>query len=151
LLDKLLRARNYGQGFATVEFLASALIDMDFHTQTPPADPGRAQAQTLARIGMPEEIAPRHAAPHFTHVFGGDGYSAGYYAYLWSEVLDADGFKAFEEAHDPFDAATAHRLHKFIFSSGGTRDFAAAYRAFRGRDPRVEALLEGRGLLEPAA
>jgi peptidyl-dipeptidase Dcp len=151
LLDKLLKARNYGQGFATVEFLASALIDMDFHTQVPPADPKEAQAQTLARIGMPEEIAPRHAAPHFTHVFGGDGYSAGYYAYLWSEVLDADGFKAFEEAHDPFDAATAHRLYKFIFSSGGTRDFAAAYRAFRGRDPRVEALLEGRGLLEPAA
>lgn len=151
LLDKLLKARNYGQGFATVEFLASALIDMDFHTETPPADPEAAQARTLARIGMPEEIAPRHAAPHFTHVFGGDGYSAGYYAYLWSEVLDADGFKAFEEAQDPFDPATAQRLHKFIFSSGGTRDFAAAYRAFRGRDPRVEALLEGRGLLEPAA
>jgi len=146
LLDKLLRARNYGQGFATVEFLASALVDMDFHTQVPPADPLEAQAQTLARIGMPEEIAPRHAAPHFTHVFGGDGYSAGYYAYLWSEVLDADGFKAFEEAHNPFDPATAHRLYKFIYSSGGTRDFATAYRAFRGRDPHVEALLEGRGL-----
>ena len=146
LLDKLLRARNYGQGFATVEFLASALVDMDFHTQAPPADPLEAQAKTLERIGMPEEIAPRHAAPHFTHVFGGDGYSAGYYAYLWSEVLDADGFKAFEEAHNPFDPATAHRLYKFIYSSGGTRDFATAYRAFRGRDPHVEALLEGRGL-----
>lgn len=146
LLDKLLKARNYGQGFATVEFLASALVDMDFHTQAPPADPLEAQAKTLERIGMPEEIAPRHAAPHFTHVFGGDGYSAGYYAYLWSEVLDADGFKAFEEAHNPFDAATAHRLYKFIYSSGGTRDFATAYRAFRGRDPHVEALLEGRGL-----
>ena len=151
LLDKLLRARNYGQGFATVEFLASAMVDMDFHTQPPPADPIAAQAQTLARIGMPAEIGPRHAAPHFTHVFGGDGYSAGYYAYLWSEVLDADGFKAFEEAHDPFDPATAHRLYKFIYSSGGTRDFAAAYRAFRGRDPRVEALLEGRGLHAPVA
>jgi peptidyl-dipeptidase Dcp len=146
LLDKLLKARNYGQGFATVEFLASALVDMDFHTQPPPADPLEAQAKTLERIGMPEEIAPRHAAPHFTHVFGGDGYSAGYYAYLWSEVLDADGFKAFEEAQNPFDAATAHRLYKFIYSSGGTRDFATAYRAFRGRDPHVEALLEGRGL-----
>jgi peptidyl-dipeptidase Dcp len=151
LLEKLLAARNYGQGFATVEFLASALIDMDFHTLAPGSDPKEAQAQTLARIGMPDEIGPRHAAPHFTHVFGGDGYSAGYYAYLWSEVLDADGFKAFEEAHDPFDAATAHRLYKFIYSAGGTRDFATAYRAFRGRDPHVEALLEGRGLLEPAA
>jgi peptidyl-dipeptidase Dcp len=146
LLDKLLAAKNYGQGFATVEFLASALIDMDFHTLPPGSDPLEAQAATLARIGMPDEIAPRHAAPHFTHIFGGDGYSAGYYAYLWSEVLDADGFNAFEEAHDPFDPATAHRLYKYVYASGGTRDFAAAYRAFRGRDPHVEALLEGRGL-----
>jgi peptidyl-dipeptidase Dcp len=151
LLDKLLAARNYGQGFATVEFLASALIDMDFHTLPPGSDPKEAQAQTLARIGMPDEIGPRHGAPHFTHVFGGDGYSAGYYAYLWSEVLDADGFEAFKEAHNPFDPATAQRLYRFIYSAGGTRDFATAYRAFRGRDPRVEALLEGRGLLAPAA
>jgi peptidyl-dipeptidase Dcp len=147
LLDKLLAARNYGQGFATVEFLASALIDMDFHTLAPGSDPKQAQGQTLARIGMPAEIGPRHAAPHFTHVFSGDGYAAGYYAYLWSEVLDADGFKAFQEAHDPFDPATAQRLHKFIYSAGGTRDFAAAYRAFRGRDPHIDALLEGRGLV----
>ena len=151
LLDKLLAARNYGQGFATVEFLASALIDMDFHTLPPGSDPLVAQAQTLARIGMPEEIAPRHAASHFTHIFSGDGYSAGYYAYMWSEVLDADGFKAFEEALDPFDPATARRLHKFIYSAGGTRDYATAYRAFRGRDPHIEALLEGRGLAAPAA
>jgi peptidyl-dipeptidase Dcp len=147
LLDKMLAARNYGQGFATVEFLASALIDMDFHTLPPGSDPKQAQAETLQRIGMPDEIGPRHAAPHFTHVFGGDGYSAGYYAYLWSEVLDADGFKAFQEAHDPFDPATAQRLYKFIYSAGGARDFAAAYRAFRGRDPRIEPLLEGRGLV----
>jgi peptidyl-dipeptidase Dcp len=147
LLDKLLAARNYGQGFATVEFLASALIDMDFHTLAPGSDPKQAQGQTLARIGMPAEIGPRHAASHFTHVFSGDGYAAGYYAYLWSEVLDADGFKAFQEAHDPFDPATAQRLHKFIYSAGGTRDFAAAYRAFRGRDPHIDALLEGRGLV----
>jgi peptidyl-dipeptidase Dcp len=151
LLQKLLAARNYGQGFATVELLASALVDMDFHTLPPGSDPKTTQANSLARIGMPDEIAPRHAAPHFTHVFGGDGYAAGYYAYLWSEVLDADGFKAFQEAHDPFDPATAQRLHDFVYSAGGTRDFAAAYRAFRGRDPRVEALLEGRGLLAPAA
>ena len=151
LLDKLLAARNYGQGFATLEFLASALIDMDFHTLPPGRNPMRAQADTLARIGMPDEIGPRHAAPHFTHVFGGDGYSAGYYAYLWSEVLDADGFKAFQERKDPFDPETAQRLYKFIYSAGGTRDFAQAYRDFRGRDPHVNALLEGRGLLAPAA
>jgi peptidyl-dipeptidase Dcp len=156
LLQKLLAARNYGQGFATVEFLASALVDMDFHTvdwtqSTPGSDPKTAQDDTLARIGMPPEIGPRHGAPHFTHVFGGDGYAAGYYAYLWSEVLDADGFKAFQEARDPFDPATAQRLHDFVYSAGGTRDYAAAYRAFRGRDPHIEALLEGRGLLAPAA
>ena len=151
LLDKLRQTRNYGQGFATVEFLASAIVDMDFHTQEPASDPLQAQQESLARIGMPEEIGMRHAAPHFTHVFGGEGYSAGYYAYLWSEVLDADGFKAFEEAHDPFDPATAYRLYKFIYSGGGSRDFATAYRAFRGRDPQVQALLEGRGLLAPAA
>src|SRR5471032_333413 len=151
LLDNMLAARNYGQCFATVEFLASALIDMDFHTLPPGSDPKQAQAETLQRIGMPDEIGPRHAASHFTHVFSGDGYAAGYYAYLWSEVLDADGFKAFQEARDPFDPATAQRLYKFIYSAGGTRDFAQAYRDFRGRDPHVDALLEGRGLLAPAA
>jgi peptidyl-dipeptidase Dcp len=104
------------------------------------------EARTLAKIDMPQEIAPRHAARHFGHIFGGDGYSAGYYAYLWAEVLDADGFGAFKEAGDVFDPAIAARLYKYVYSSGGTRDFAAAYRAFRGRDPKIEALLEGRGL-----
>lgn len=150
LLDKLLKARNYGQGFATVEFLASALIDMDLHSQ-PVSDAMQAQAKTLARIGQPAEIAPRHGVAHFTHIFGGDGYSAGYYAYLWSEVLDADGFKTFTQAGDPFDPATAGRLLQYIYASGGTRDFATAYRAFRGRDPDIEALLEGRGLTAPVA
>jgi peptidyl-dipeptidase Dcp len=150
-MDKLLNARNYGQGFATAEFLASAIVDMDFHTQPPPTDPLAAQAETLRRIAMPEEIVPRHGAPHFGHVFGGDGYAAGYYAYLWSEVLDADGFRAFEETGNPFDPATAQRLYRFIYSGGGTRDYAVAYRAFRGRDPHVDALLEGRGLKAPVA
>ena len=88
----------------------------------------------------------RHASPHFLHIFSGDGYSAGYYSYMWSEVLDADGFQAFEEKKDAFDPATAKRLHDFIYASGGTRDFAEAYRLFRGRDPKIDALLEGRGL-----
>jgi peptidyl-dipeptidase Dcp len=146
LLEKLLAARNFNQGFATVEFLASAFIDMEFHNGGDIADADMVQARALEKIGMPQQIAPRHAARHFGHIFGGDGYSAGYYAYLWAEVLDADGFGAFKEAGDVFDPATAARLYKFIYSSGGTRDFATAYRAFRGRDPKIEALLEGRGL-----
>ena len=148
LLEKLIAARNFNQGFATVEFLASALVDMDFHALEAADDiePSRLEGATLSRIGMPEEIVPRHAAPHFLHIFAGDGYSAGYYSYLWAEVLDADGFAAFKEAGDAFDAETARRLFDNIYSVGGTRDFAETYRAFRGRDPKVEALLEGRGL-----
>ena len=146
LLEKLLAARNFNQGFATVEFLASAFVDMDFHALEQPVaiDPKALEAATLARIGMPEEIATRHAAPHFGHVFAGDGYSAGYYSYMWSEVLDADGFGAFKS--DPFDPLAAQRLYEQIYSAGGSRDYAQAYRAFRGRDPEVKALLEGRGL-----
>ena len=146
LLDKLLAARNFNQGFATVEFLASAFVDMDFHSSEEAAkiDPGALQAASLARIGVPPEIPMRHAAPHFTHVFSGDAYSAGYYSYLWSEVLDADGFGAFKS--DPFDPAAARRLHDNIYSAGGSRDYAQAYRDFRGRDPEVKALLQGRGL-----
>jgi peptidyl-dipeptidase Dcp len=148
LLEKLIAARNFNKGFETVEFLASAFVDLDFHALGDPGeiDAASFQKASLERIGMPKEIAMRHASPHFLHVFSGDGYSAGYYSYLWSEVLDADGFKAFQEARDPFDPATAARLHDFIYSSGGTRDFADAYRKFRGRDPKIDALLEGRGL-----
>jgi peptidyl-dipeptidase Dcp len=95
---------------------------------------------------MPDAITPRHGAAHFGHVFSGDGYAAGYYSYLWAEVLDADGFAAFRETGDAFDPALARRLHDFIYASGGTRDFAQNYRDFRGRDPQIGALLEGRGL-----
>ena len=152
LLDKLLAARNFNQGFATVEFLASAFVDMDFHALEDghalkegfTIDPAALQAASLARIGMPDEIAMRHASPHFSHVFSGEGYSAGYYSYLWSEVLDADGFGAFRP--DPFDPLAARRLYDNIYSAGGSRDYAQAYRDFRGRDPEVKALLEGRGL-----
>ncbi len=148
LIEKLAAARNFNQGFTTVEFLASALVDMDYHTRDDARalDPRTFQAQALERIGMPEEIAMRHASAHFAHIFTGDGYSAGYYSYLWSEVLDADGFDAFKEAHDVFDPATAKRLHDYVYAAGGTRDFAEAYRLFRGRDPKIDALLEGRGL-----
>jgi peptidyl-dipeptidase Dcp len=147
LLDKVLAARNFNQGFSTIELLGSAIVDMDFHAleKAGGIDPIALQAGTLARIGMPEEIALRHAAPHFGHVFSGDGYSAGYYSYLWSEVLDADGFGAFKP--DPFEPGAAKRLYENIYSSGGTREPAEAYRDFRGRDPEIEALLEGRGLV----
>jgi len=148
LLEKLVAARNFNQGFHTVEFLASAFVDLDFHA-LPHADDVDArefERASLAQIGMPEEIAMRHRSAHFQHVFAGDGYSAGYYSYLWSEVLDADGFKAFKDAGDAFDPVTAQRLYEFVYSAGGTRDFAEAYRLFRGREPRIDALLEGRGL-----
>jgi peptidyl-dipeptidase Dcp len=147
LLARLIAARNLDQGFATVEYLASAFVDLDLHEGPPPADPMAAQAATLARLGMPEAIVMRHATPHFDHVFAGDGYSAGYYSYMWSEVMDADAFAAFREAGDPFDPATAARLAEHILSRGGSRDPAELYVAFRGRLPGVEALLEQRGLV----
>lgn len=148
LRDRLKAARHFNQGFATVEFLGSAFADLDFHMRET-ADAPDADAiarESAAALGLPEEIPLRHAPAHFQHIFAGDGYAAGYYSYLWAEVLDADGYAAFEEAGDPFDAATAKRLYENIYSAGGTRDYAQAYRDFRGRDPKVEALLEGRGL-----
>jgi peptidyl-dipeptidase Dcp len=146
LIDKLNAARNFNQGFATVEFLSSAFVDLDYHAlkDVSGLDPAAFQARALEKLGMPKEIVMRHASPHFLHIFGGDGYSAGYYSYMWSEVLDADGFEAFKD--DAFDPVAAKRLHDYIYSAGGTRDFAEAYRLFRGRDPKIDALLEGRGL-----
>jgi len=153
LLQRLLAARNFDQGFGTVEYLASAIVDLDFHLLDAAGeiDPAAFEASALKRIGMPEEIAMRHRPPHFDHVFSGGGYAAAYYSYMWSEVLDADAFEAFEEAGDIFDAATAKRLRDTIYAAGGTRDPAEAYKAFRGRLPSPEALLRKRGLVEPAA
>ena len=148
LLERMRAARKANTGFQTVEFVSSALLDMAYHARRPgEGDVGAVEQQTLERIGMPREIALRHASPHFGHIFSGDGYAAGYYSYLWSEVLDADGFKAFDEAGDPFDPATAERLFTYVYSAGGSRDFAEAYRLFRGRDPRIDALLEQRGFV----
>ena len=147
LMEKLVAARHFNQGFQTVEFLASAFLDMDFHSQSlENTDPAALESASLAAIGMPDAVVPRHAAAHFGHIFASEGYSAGYYSYLWSEVLDADGFGAFTEAKDPFAPALAKKLHKHIYSTGGTRDFTETYRSFRGRDPEIEALLKGRGL-----
>ncbi len=146
LLDRMLAATTYDMGFQTVEYVASALVDLGFHDGPAPADPMQKQAEILEEIGMPHAIRMRHATPHFAHVFAGDGYSSGYYSYMWSEVMDADAFAAFEEVSDPFDADTAKRLEETILSSGGSMDAAELYTAFRGRLPGVEALLKGRGL-----
>ena len=120
--------------------------DLEFHQGTPPADPMAQQADILDGIGMPQAIRMRHATPHFAHVFAGDGYSSAYYSYMWSEVMDADAFEAFEEAGSAFDPETAKRLEAHILSVGGLREADALYTEFRGRLPGVEALLKGRGL-----
>ena len=146
LRDRLLAASTYDMGFQTVEYVASALVDLDFHDGPAPADPMQRQAEVLERIGMPRAIRMRHATPHFAHVFSGDGYSAGYYSYMWSEVMDADAFAAFEEVGDPFNADLAASLEADILSMGGSADAAELYERFRGRLPGVEALLKGRGL-----
>src|SRR6266581_347699 len=154
LLQRFLAARKFNQGFATVEFVSSALLDLEFHTQPASAiaDVRAFEKKELEKIGMPEEISLRHRPTQFGHIFSGDHYAAGYYSYMWSEVMDADAFGAFEEAGDIFDPATARRLHDDIYSSGGSRDPEDAYVAFRGREPEADALLRRRGLLEtPAA
>jgi peptidyl-dipeptidase Dcp len=148
LLGRLIAARNFGQGFGTVEYCASALMDLAFHTADDPSsmDVAAFEAAELAKLGMPDGIVMRHRSPHFGHVFSGDGYSAGYYSYLWSEVLDADAFQAFKETGDIFDAKTAGRLRTFIYAAGHVRDPDEAYKLFRGKLPSVDALLEKRGL-----
>jgi peptidyl-dipeptidase Dcp len=152
LLDKLTAARTFGQGFTTVEYCASALVDLAFHAEPDPAsiDVAAFEAATLARLGMPDGVTMRHRSPHFSHIFSGDGYSAGYYSYLWSEVLDADAFQAFKEQGDIFHAATAEKLRRFIYAAGHTRDPDEAYTLFRGALPSVDALLIKRGLNEAA-
>ena len=148
MLARLLAAGTYDQGFATVEFVSSALVDLAFHDGAAPADPMAKQAEVLAGLGMPNAIRMRHATPQFAHVFSGDGYSSGYYSYMWSEVMDADAFAAFEEAGGAFDPEVAAKLERFILSAGGSQDAEALYVQFRGKMPGVEALLRGRGLLE---
>ena len=150
MLQRLLAAGTYDQGFATVEFVASAMVDLAFHAGAAPADPMQKQTEVLEDLGMPRAIRMRHATPHFAHVFSGDGYSSGYYSYMWSEVMDADAFAAFEETGDAFDPEVAARLERFILSAGGSQDAEALYLQFRGKMPGVEALLRGRGLLDAA-
>jgi len=150
LLDRLLATRTFNQGFATVEYTACALVDLDLHSlaDTEAFDVTAFERKDLERIAMPAEIVMRHRLPHFQHLFSGGGYAAGYYSYMWSEVLDADAFAAFEESGNAFDPATAKRLHDYVYSAGNRRDPADAYKAFRGRLPMVDALLKKRGLLD---
>lgn len=149
LIERIIAAEKFGQGFKTVEFTAAALVDLEMHQMdtADDVDPKAFEAEILSKIGMPEAIVMRHRTPHFQHVFSGGHYASGYYSYMWSEVMDADAFKAFREAGDPFDAPTAERLAETIYSVGGSVAPEAAYTAFRGRLPGIEALLEGRGLL----
>jgi peptidyl-dipeptidase Dcp len=147
MLDKVLGAATFDMGFSTVEYVASALVDLAFHEGDAPADPMVKQREVLDGIGMPSALTMRHATPQFAHVFSGDGYSSGYYSYMWSEVMDADAFEAFEEAGGAFDPERAKALEENILSTGGSRDAAELYVAFRGRLPGVEALLKGRGLV----
>jgi peptidyl-dipeptidase Dcp len=151
LLQRLIAARNFNKGFSTVEYIACAAVDLDFHSLSRPQDIDATafEAQALARIGMPEEIVMRHRPPHFAHIFSGGGYAAAYYSYMWSEVLDADAFAAFEETGDIFDPATAKRLHDTIYAAGGSQEPADAYKAFRGRLPSANALLRKRGFADP--
>jgi peptidyl-dipeptidase Dcp len=152
LAQKIERASTFRQGFDTVEYLASALLDMKVHLAGPrPIDPDAFERETLEALGMPPEIVMRHRTPQFTHVFSGEGYAAGYYSYLWSDVLAADAWEAFTEAGGPWDPAVAKRLRESVFSVGNTIDPADGYRAFRGRDARIDALMRKRGFPVPAA
>ncbi len=146
LLDKIIASEKFNQGFTVGEYLSAAIVDMDLHTRPDgQIDPDAFERTDLERIGMPRELVMRHRLPHFSHLFSSDSYSAGYYSYLWSEVMDADTWKAFKEAGDPFDQATAARLRQYILASGNSTDRAEAFRAFRGRDPDVNAYLDERG------
>jgi peptidyl-dipeptidase Dcp len=153
LIARLREAWRFNQGFGTVEYVACALVDMALHAVEDPAaiDIASFEAGELARIGMPREIVMRHRLPHFDHLFGGSAYAAGYYVYMWAEVLDADAFEAFVEAGDVFDPTLAAKLKRHVYAAGGTVDPAATYRAFRGRDAAIEPMLADRGLIDEAA
>ena len=148
LVAKVERAKTFNQGFATVEYLSAALIDMKLHLaarKDSRIDADAFERETLTSLGMPKEIVMRHRTPQFGHVFSGDGYSAGYYSYLWADTLTADAWDAFVESKGAWDKDVAQRLRDNVFSIGNTRDPADAYRSFRGRDPGIEALMRKRG------
>ena len=146
LVEKIKRAQTFNQGFDTVEYLSSAIVDMKLHDrETPVTDPDAFERETLTEIGMPKEIVMRHRLPQFNHLFSSDSYSAGYYSYLWAETMDADTWAAFEEAGSVWDKATANRFRTLLLETGNETDRQEAYKAFRGRDPDVKALFKRRG------
>jgi peptidyl-dipeptidase Dcp len=150
LVARIKKASAFNQGFATVEFLASALVDMKLHLAgSQKIDPDAFERDTLKALGMPEEIVMRHRTPQFSHVFAGDGYSAAYYSYLWADTLTADAYEAFTEGKGPYDQSVAERLRKNVFAVGNTLDPADAYRSFRGRDAGINALMRKRGFPLP--
>ncbi|MCZ6766893.1 MAG: M3 family metallopeptidase [bacterium] len=151
LVAKIKKASTFNQGFATTEYLASALMDMEYHTMDPTGlDPDAFERAQLKRLNMPDEIVMRHRTPHFGHIFSGEGYSAGYYGYMWADVLTADAAEAFDEAPGGFyDDALAEKLVEHLFAAGNSVDPADAYRAFRGRNARIEALMRDRGFPVP--
>jgi peptidyl-dipeptidase Dcp len=152
LRRRIERASTFNQGFATVEYLAAAIVDLRLHlTESGTIDPAAFERDTLTTLGMPGEIVMRHRLPQFSHLFADDGYAAGYYSYLWSDTLSADAYEAFTEARGPYDKALAQRLHDHVFAVGNTLDPALAYRTFRGRDPGVGALMRKRGFPEPTS
>jgi len=146
LLEKILESRTFNSGFETVQYTSSALIDMAFHKGGMVDEPARFERDELEKLGMPDAITVMHRSPHFTHVFSGDGYSAGYYSYMWSEVLDVDAFAAFKESGDVFNPDLAGKLKEYIYSAGGSADPAMLYKAFRGRLPSPDAMIKERGL-----
>jgi peptidyl-dipeptidase Dcp len=149
LVERIKRSATFNQGFATTEYLSSALVDMKLHLAGDrKIDADAFERETLAQLGMPAELVMRHRTPQFTHVFSSDAYSAGYYSYLWSDVLTADAFGAFVEGGGPYDPKVAARLRQYVFSVGNTIDPAAGYRAFRGRDPKIDALMKKRGFVQ---
>lgn len=149
LVKKLAKSEAFNQGFLTVEYLSSALVDMKMHTTDKPIDPRTFEKETLAALGMPKEMIMRHRTPHFQHVFSGDGYSAGYYSYLWSDTLSADAYEAFVQAKGPYDHDVAKRLKDNVFSVGNSIDAADGYRGFRGKDAGIGALMRHRGFPVP--
>lgn len=151
LVDKINKSKTFNEGFSTVEYLSSAIVDMKLHNrETAVTDPDAFERDTLAQIGMPKEIVMRHRLPQFNHLFSSDSYSAGYYSYLWSETMDADTWAAFEEAGDVWDKETAERFRSIIMATGNETDRKDAYRKFRGRDPQVKYILQKRGFPVPA-
>jgi peptidyl-dipeptidase Dcp len=152
MIERIRASQTFNQGFETVSYTSSALIDMALHQQknAQDIDIERFEALERARLGVPPEVGMRHRLPHFSHIFSGSYYAAGYYVYMWAEVLEAEAFDAFEESGNAFDTTLADKLQRYIYSAGDSREQRAAFRAFRGRDPQAVPMLRKRGLRAPA-